>query len=91
MATITRRGAGWYVQVRRKGYPARFQTFSTKRKAAAWAAEQEAALQGLEPNAATEDDGRTAPEAIPCQLIPTKRSPDSESCRLSKMLSASIS
>jgi hypothetical protein len=45
MATITKRGKGWYVQVRRKGFPARFGTFETKVQAASWARGQEALLR----------------------------------------------
>ena len=46
MATITRRGNGWFAQVRRKGYTARYRTFPTKAEAKRWAREQELALDG---------------------------------------------
>lgn len=92
MATITRRGTGWYVQVRRKGYPARFGTFATKREAARWATDQEAAL------GTPDQGGLKAPTMTVGELLgryrasvtPSKRSADSESWRLSKMLKASI-
>lgn len=93
MATITRRGSGWYVQVRRKGYPARFRTFPTKREAAAWATEQEAAL-GLSHQGGLKAPTMTVRELLSRYLVsvtPTKRSADSESWRLSKMLKASLS
>lgn len=41
MATITKRKNGWSVQVRRKGYAPRSQTFPSKTTALAWAREQE--------------------------------------------------
>jgi integrase len=94
MATITRRGTGWYVQVRRKGYPARFRTFATKREATAWGVEQEAALRTLEGECAHRPPTMTVGELLKRYLInvtPTKRSADSESWRVGKMLKASIS
>jgi hypothetical protein len=42
MATITKRGSGWSVQVRRKGFSAQYRTFRLKRDAEAWARLQEA-------------------------------------------------
>lgn len=94
MATITRRGTGWYVQVRRKGYPARFRTFGTKREAGAWATEQEAALASLDGQCTYRPPTMTLGELLKRYLIsvtPNKRSADSESWRVSKMLKASIS
>lgn len=37
MASITKRGSYWRVQIRRKGYPPQAHTFDTKSKAEAWA------------------------------------------------------
>jgi integrase len=94
MATITRRGTGWYVQVRRKGYPASFRTFATKREAAAWSVEQEASLGALDPQCLLRGPTMTVGELLNRYLVsvtPSKRSADSESWRLSKMLKASIS
>lgn len=93
MATITKRGTGWYVQVRRKGYPARFRTLPTKREAVAWAVEQEAALtthSGESANASTMTVGGLLKRYL-VSVTPTKRSADSETWRLSKMLKAPIS
>jgi integrase len=50
MATITKRGKGWYVQVRRKGFPARFATFRSKAEAAAWARTEEKLLASEDAN-----------------------------------------
>lgn len=94
MATITRRGTGWYVQVRRKGYPARFRTFTTKREAAAWGVEQEAALATLDGQGLRRAPTMTVGELLRrylASITPTKRSAESESWRVSKMLRASIS
>lgn len=94
MATVTRRGTGWYVQVRRKGYPSRFRTFATKREAAAWGVEQEAALRTLDGEALRKAPTMTVGELLGRYLLsvtPTKRSAESESWRVSKMLKASIS
>ena len=44
MATISKRGKRWYVQVRRKGYPPSFKTLGSKAEAVAWARVKEAAL-----------------------------------------------
>lgn len=92
MATITKRGSGWYVQVRRKGFPPKFRTLQSKAAAAAWARAEEAAL-----------DAQTEPLAKPPQttlaalleryrdtITPTKRGASSESCRLSRMMLSSM-
>ena len=41
MATIRKRGTSWHVQIRRKGYPTKTGSFSTKAEANAWAKETE--------------------------------------------------
>jgi hypothetical protein len=41
MASITKRGTGWFVQVRRKGFAPVYKIFSTKSEAQAWARLQE--------------------------------------------------
>lgn len=89
MATITRRGKSWFVQIRKKGFTPRYQTFSTKNEALIWAREQEGKI-----------DTRSAPTA-PLHLLnaslsdlierykqevtPAKRSSDTELLRLSKL------
>jgi integrase len=44
MATITRRGDGWRVQVRRRGHRPESRTFPTKGQASAWGIEREAEI-----------------------------------------------
>ncbi|MBB3474027.1 site-specific integrase [Sphingomonas sp. BK345] len=48
MATITKRGQRWSVQIRRKGVPAQSRTFSSKAAASAWATVQEAKIEAGE-------------------------------------------
>jgi integrase len=94
MATITRRKGGWSVQVRRKGFPARYGTFRTKREACSWAVEQEGALGTVECEGACTAPAMTLGELLRRYLVnvtPTKRSAESEAWRVSKMLRASIS
>ncbi len=45
MATVTKRGKVWYVQVRRKGHPAFFKTTKTKAEAVAWGRKREEELE----------------------------------------------
>lgn len=95
MATIRKRGDGWFVQIRRKGYAPQFKTLSSKAEAQAWAREQESLI-----------DRRQAPTDLKClrsltlgdilrrykdTITPRKRSADSEDLRLGKMLRAPMS
>ena len=48
MATIHKRGSSWQVQVRREGYPPVSKTFASKADAAAWARNQERAIDRAE-------------------------------------------
>lgn len=89
MATITKRGKGWFVQVRRKGYPGRFQTFRNKADAVKWAAEQEAlVLSGRVPDTAKTDRTITLGSIVDRYLetvTPAKRSSETERYRLKKL------
>jgi hypothetical protein len=78
MATITRRGAGWYVQVRRKGYPASFRTFATKRQATAWAAAQEAILASFDGDSAPQAPTMAVGELLKRYLVSVLRSDSSQ-------------
>lgn len=49
MATISRRGDRWVVQVRRKGVPSSNRTFRTQAEAKSWAASEEARIDRAEP------------------------------------------
>jgi integrase len=48
MATIRKRGSSWQAQVRRQGFPSLTKTFSTQAYAAAWARDQERAVDRAE-------------------------------------------
>ena len=90
MATITRRGQGWSVQVRRKGYPSLYKTFSSKADAQAWGRAQENRIDQHEPaadpkllkNVTLGDVIRRYLE----EVTPRKRSEESERNRLEKLL-----
>jgi integrase len=92
MATITKRGSGWSVQVRRKGFSAQYRTFRLKRDAEAWARLQEARVD--------QQNGPIDSRALRyitlgdilrrylVEVTPSKRSADSERLRLGKVLRA---
>lgn len=95
MATFTKRKDGWFVQVRRKGYSARYKTLSTKAEAQAWAREQETLidkrqtptdLRGLRVMTLGDLIDRYARE-----VTPRKRGAESEASRLGKMGRAPMS
>lgn len=95
MATITKRKDGWFVQVRRKGYTARYKTLRTKAEAQAWAREQESLidkrqtptdLRGLRTTTLGDLMQRYLQEATP-----KKRGAEAEAQRLSKMMRAPMS
>ena len=44
MATISRHGKGWRVQIRRRGHPALSETFPLRKQAEAWAAQRESEI-----------------------------------------------
>jgi hypothetical protein len=44
MATISRHGKGWRVQIRRKGHPPLSETFPLRKQAEAWAAQRESEI-----------------------------------------------
>ena len=94
MATITKRGGGWSVQVRRKGFAPQYRTFRLKREAEAWARLQEAGV-----------DRHDAPTDVRAlrritlgdvlrryvlEVTPRKRGAESERLRLGKVLRAPI-
>src|SRR5205809_496290 len=89
MATITKRGSGWFAQVRRKGYPARYKTFWLKADADAWARLVEGGLEsGGGPGLHANLRRTTLRELLTrylCEVTPTKRSEESERLRLEKL------
>ena len=94
MATIRKRGNGWSVQVRRKGFSAQYRTFRLKREAEAWARMQEAGVDRQHAPADLRALRRmTLGDVLRRYLIevtPRKRSADSERLRLGKVLRAPL-
>lgn len=90
MATINKRGCGWFVQVRRKGFPAQYKTMRTKAEALAWARECEALIDAGGAQRRPDDTATLAMVLVRyiASVTPRKRSSESESCRLQKMLRA---
>jgi integrase len=88
MATITRRGKGWYAQVRRSGFPPRFRTFGSKLEATAWARAEERSLEApIEQG--TSNDHLTLADLLRRYrdtVSVSKRGASSEAFRLSKLL-----
>ena len=70
MASITKRGAYWRVQVRRKGYPPQAHTFDTKSKAEAWARMVERDMDSGSFAISDESDHTTLAEALEHSLQP---------------------
>src|SRR5690349_9497874 len=87
MASVIKRKSGWYVQVRRKGFPSVNKTLATKAEALRWARVQEALLDAGVP------DERQSPKLSLADILtryrlvvtPQKRSAASESYRLAKL------
>jgi len=89
MATITKRGGGWFAQIRRKGYPTQYKTFRLKADAVAWAREREGAIDGGAVPRGSRGLTATTLGAVLRRYIrevtPTKRSADTERMRLEKL------
>jgi integrase len=94
MATITKRGRGWYVQVRRRGFRARSQTFRNKSEAQAWAREQETQLDAGSPKSVSDYRATTLGDLLRRyrdQVAPRARGGAVEVVRIGKMLRAEVS
>ena len=94
MATITKRGNGWSVQVRRKGFSAQYRTFRLKREAEAWARMQEAGVDRqdapIDLRALRRMTLGDVLRRYIAEITPRKRSPDSERLRLGKVLRSPV-
>lgn len=92
MATITKRAKGWYVQIRRKGFPAQNRTFPSKVAAVAWARQTEAQLDhsGQTVTCYPKMTFRALLERYSRTITPTKRGASSEAYRLSRLMASPL-
>lgn len=89
MATISKRGSRWSVQIRRKGVPSSSRTFGSRAEARAWGIAEESRVERGEPVA-----NRAALSIVTlgdilkryaAEITPGKRSAESELLRLGKL------
>ena len=89
MATVTKRGTGWFAQVRRRGFAAQYKTFRLKADALAWARQAEGSIdEGKAPFGTLSPKGislRCLLDRYKAEVTPRKRSADSEKLRLAKL------
>jgi integrase len=94
MATIRKRGSSWQAQVRREGYPPLSKSFASKADAAAWARDQERAIDRAElPTTVRELKGVTVGDLLRRYsetVTPTKRGAGPEQYRINTLLSHSL-
>src|SRR5438270_368408 len=94
MASISKRGNGWFAQVRRKGHPHRHRSFRTRREAVAWATAREVELDATAPGSpglsATKVTLGDIIRRYMAEVTPTKRGAESERIRLKKFLSSAV-
>ncbi len=86
MATISKRGGSWFVQIRRKGYAARYRTFRQKGDAQRWAREAELGIDNR--SASTVRNNITLGDLLERykrEISPKKRGAPSEVLRIGKM------
>lgn len=89
MAYIKERGAYWRAEVRRKGYKPTYRTFDTQKQAQQWARRIEAEMDsGLYVDRAEAERTtlREALERYNRDIVPTKRHPYQETCRINRWL-----
>jgi integrase len=93
MATIRKRDSSWQAQVRREGYPPLSKTFASKADAAAWARDQERAIDRAElPTTVRELKGVTVGDLLRRYsetVTPTKRGAGPEQYRIKTLLTHS--
>ncbi len=94
MASISKRGSGWFAQVRRKSHPHQHRSFRTRREAVAWAKAREVELDSTTPRSlglsATEVTLGDIVRRYMAEVTPTKRGAESERLRLNKFLSSAV-
>lgn len=89
MAYIKERGAYWRAEVRRKGYKPTYRTFDTQKQAQQWARRIESEMDsGLYVDRAEAERTtlREALERYNRDIVPTKRHPYQETCRINRWL-----
>jgi len=89
MAYIKERGAYWRAEVRRKGYKPTYRTFDTQRQAQQWARRVESEMDSGKYYDQTEAEHTTLREALERyqrDIVPTKRHPYQETCRINRWL-----
>lgn len=86
MASIKKRGDGWRVQVRRKGFPPEYATFPVRAQAVEWAATREAELVGARHGIIPRRTVRQALERYRDEVTPKHRGARWETVRIGKFL-----
>jgi integrase len=94
MASITKRGSSWFVQIRRKGFHPRFKSFESHSAAQQWAREEESTID----NGHGRVETKSGREVTVSQLLsryskevtPNKKGAETELLRLAKMQNASF-
>lgn len=86
MASIEKRGDGWRVQVRRKGFPSEYATFPVRAQAVEWAATREAELVGARHGIIPRRTVRQALERYRDEVTPKHRGARWEAVRIGKFL-----
>jgi len=89
MAYIKERGAYWRAEVRRKGYKPTYRTFDTQKQAQQWARRIESEMDSglyIDRAEAERTTLREALERYNRDIVPTKRHPYQETCRINRWL-----
>lgn len=92
MASITKRGSSWFVQIRRKGFRPRFRSFASHSAAQQWARLEEAAIDNGHGRVETKSSRETTVSEVLSRYArektPKKKGAETELLRLAKMQNA---
>jgi len=89
MAYIKERGAYWRAEIRRKGYKPTYRSFDTQKQAQQWARRVESEMDSrlyIDRAEAERTTLREALERYQRDIVPTKRHPYQETCRVNRWL-----
>jgi integrase len=89
MAYISQRGAFWRAEIRRRGHKPTYRTFDTKQQAQQWARRVESDMDTGTHLDRTESERTTLREALERyrrDILPEKRHPYQENCRINRWL-----